>query len=244
MNHEHFKTVTVRVKVAEMEGIAMTGTGAVQQFTVMVDTSRAINDFVTSVAIHVADSQRMRTFAVCTLTGGCGCMKPTLLQFLSIKIPCTKVAMGIISAAEHSTRLLAVKICHAGEIALAAVTIAIAPAALHRAERHIACSGNLFTGKTVEHSKILRTFEYDTIAVSIVVGHFVITHQHRLSFAVDCSGSGLAYKLGSSVAVKVIYHKLGIVGAGTDILTEIYAPQLCTVKLIAIDIYIGGKCLE
>ena len=38
------------------------------------------------------------------------------------------------------------------------------------------------------------------------------------------AGCCLTYHLGLTILVKIIYHKLGVVGTSTDILTQIYSP--------------------
>ena len=93
MNHTYFQSFTVRVKVTEMKRIAMSRACAVEQITVMVDTSGAIDDFVTSITVNIADSQGVCAFTVSTLSLGSRRVKPTLLKLLAVN-PMRKDSYG------------------------------------------------------------------------------------------------------------------------------------------------------
>ena len=54
-------------------------------------------------------------------------------------------------------------------------------------------------------------------------------------YTIQGSWCCLAYHFCFAITVKVVHHKLGIVGTCSDIFTKIYTPKLCTIQLQTID---------
>lgn len=57
---------------------------------------------------------------------------------------------------------------------------------------------------------------------------------YDIAFAVYASVGCAHYYFGLTVIVQIVNHKLGVMGAGTDVLSEIDAPQLFAVQAVTI----------
>ena len=77
------------------------------------------------------------------------------------------------------------------------------------------------------------TFE-DAAGLVAVVGKGVAEHA---ALAVAGTVGGAAHHLGAAVTVEVVDHKLGVVGAGTDVTAQVNTPEQGTVKTQAVDKY-------
>ena len=100
---------------------------------------------------------------------------------------------------------------------------------------------NRLARKSTEHGEHLRTF-HDAphlVAIICLVIHrpdfFIggsLTHEPPLSIQASCRGFANQFSL--AVAIEIIDEKLGIVRTGTDVLTQIDAPELGAIQFVAI----------
>ena len=105
---------------------------------------------------------------------------------------------------------------------------------------------NRLARKSTEHGEHLRTFHDAPHLVTII--SLVI---HRLDFciggslthepplAIQTSSRGFANQFCLAIAIEIIDEKLGVVRTGTDVLTQIDAPELGTIQFIAIQDHIA-----
>ena len=100
---------------------------------------------------------------------------------------------------------------------------------------------NRLARKTTEYGKHLRTF-HDTphlVAIISLVIHrpdFSIggSLAHKTPLSIQASCRGLTNQFSLAVAIEIIDEKLGIVRTGTDVLTQIDAPELGAIQFVAI----------
>ena len=57
MYHEYFETLAIGIEVAKVKSVAVAETSTVEELAVVVDTCRAIYDFIETVAVYVTDSK-------------------------------------------------------------------------------------------------------------------------------------------------------------------------------------------
>ena len=105
---------------------------------------------------------------------------------------------------------------------------------------------NRLARKTTEHGEHLRTFHDASHLVAIIC---LVIHRpdfgiggsltHEPSLAIQTSCRGLANQFSLAVAIEIIDEKLGIVRTGTDVLTQIDAPELGTIQFVAIQDHIA-----
>ena len=64
---------------------------------------------------------------------------------------------------------------------------------------------------------------------------------YHAALAVGGAVGGLHHQLGTSVTVEVVDHKLGVVGAGADVVPKVDAPQAGAVQTVAVYVHVAGK---
>ena len=185
-------------------------------------------------------------------------MEPFRGDFAVFQLNRPKVGAGVVASRKYGARkgVGAVEISHAGKVALAAVAVVVTPETLLRiggrtaegagAVRVVKHRVDGFAGLTIESGQVFRTTQ-DMTARSAVVscvacvldGGHIAGLVHVGTCAVLAARGRLAHQLSLSVAVEVIHHILRVVGAGADVLTQIHAPQLLAVELVAVDIHVA-----
>ena len=282
--HIIFQARTVGIQVSKMLRIAMSQSGRIQQGSVMVDGSRTVCDFVTSVSVHIAHSQTVSTLGISRIltsmsllqylsigighlpvVGSQRSMEPFGLEFLSIEIYRPEIRAGIIATAHHGTRLLVgtLQESHASQVSLATVAIVCLVAPYRRIGREsvlqmlplfhlIACTeGSVglvpdgmhrLSGFAMEDRQQFRTGHNATSGIAIVGmvvdgADSVIRSRiaHKPAPGIYRTRRCLADHFCLAIAVEIIDQELGIVGTGTDILTQIDAPELGSVELVAVE---------
>ena len=105
---------------------------------------------------------------------------------------------------------------------------------------------NRLACKTTEHGEQFRTFHDAPHLVTIIC---LVIHRldfciggsltHKTPFSIQTSSRGLANQFCLAIAIEIIDEKLGVVRTGTDVLTQIDAPELGTIQFIAIQDHIA-----
>ena len=148
---KQFQTRTVRVKVGQMDCIAMTETYRIEHLSVVITCCRTPDNLILSVAVDISNrhvvvavgihrvaSQSRETRLSCiSLCGATGIhhlvlrlcvahVEPTRLQQTAVKVHRPDIGVGIIAATEDAGRVAvgSVEIGCGSQIALAAVAIA------------------------------------------------------------------------------------------------------------------------
>ena len=121
--HEHLQAGMLGVEIAQVQGVAVASACAVEQRAVVVYGSGAIDDLVKSVAVTVADGERVGTLAIEALLLGLALVQPFFGQLCAVKVDCPYVCVCVVAAAEDYRGIHAVEICHAGQITLGAVIV-------------------------------------------------------------------------------------------------------------------------
>ena len=255
----------------QMHGVAVTQAGVVVACAVVVHAHRAVGNLVASVAIDVGHAQVVVALSgVFGPPGLCGVKHPALLQLLAVPVPCGQHAARVVSATHHHRGVNAVEIGHAGQIALRAVGIVVAPGSELALSGHVVHGGEGFARPAFKHGEVFRTALDEAaassllvlaealrgVAVGVVVCLAVVAHPHAIvgfsiadhaSRAVHSAVGGLHHQLGPAVAIEVVGHHLGVVGAAAYVAAHGDAPEavlpvltLLAVQAVGVDIGLVG----
>ncbi len=209
----------------------------------MIDRHSAVDYLIAAVAVDIAHAEIMvALIGVFYILLAVGQEFPTLHQSVIYHIignERSRAAVIVITAAHNNARIHTVKISHAGQETVNAVTPAVAPFAYIAARLLIigriyrrACS-------TVKYSQIFRPFKDKSILVAII-GILVAYH---VAYAVNRTIGSFADNLRLTIVVEVVGHHLRVVRTGTDVYTQIYPPQLSPVQLIRIQQHLARIAL-
>ena len=167
------------------------------------------------------------------------CVKaPFLNKFAVYKIVCCNNCSAacftlrtcVITSCKNHAWSCAVKICNGGKVSFGTVSECIAPRAYipFLTACGFACDLRVIVNcinyravLTLEYCKIKRTCKVFTVAYNGIV--FVCVTDNR-AVTCDCAVSRTASNFGFTVTVIVVYHKLRIVCACTNVRSHIYTP--------------------
>ncbi len=222
------------VEIRHVEGVAVAPAGGVETGAVVVDDHGAIDDLVAAVVVHVGDGEGMVALAgegAVGLGAGGAVEEPAFDELAVDDVVGGEGGAGVVAARHDQARAGAVEVGDAGEEAVGAVAVAVAPDVLEFVagglERIGRVAGGLVgngvergAGEAVEEGEKLGSAE-DVAALVDVVGGGVADDFAR---AVDGAVGGFAGELGAAVSVEVIDHELGVVGAGADVFSQVDLP--------------------
>ena len=194
--------------------------------------------------------------------------EPAWDEMLSVETDGPDEGITIIASAENAAgrSVGPVDIAHAGQVAVAAVVavgVGLADGPVEGACCLAQCRGSIavgvvgdgvdgLAGLSVEHRQVFMSAVHASAAgnprlgvVGSLDGGVVGGLVDIIALAVFRTGGCLAHHLGLAVAVEVIDHILCIVGTGTDVLPQVYAPEqlrraiasgtVAPVHLVAVD---------
>ena len=238
----------------------------------MVYGGRAIDDFIETVAIHIALAQAVRALAFIAS----GRLKnlpvfpfgardrrrvevPPLGQLAIPPVQRPERRSPVVAAAGDHARPLPVEIGNAGQEAVDEIVVAVI------SPTQVACwRGNALDGAKDAFSASIRlVVDGHQLRPSLATENGVVLWP-RNDFALRHGGGArvvdgvvssggragleeivrsvlgargrLAGYLGHAVAIEVVHHELRVVGAGTDVRTEIDSPHPRTVELVPIEV--------
>ena len=187
-------------------------------------------------------------------------MQPACLQLLTVEVNSPDIGIGIVATTEDAawTLVRTSQIGSGSQIALTTVTI-VALVVLTATVIPVKCACSLtqfclgitvrpvgngmdsLTSLTLEDGQIFMTAIDATGTATPVLGiagslDFLVGGSliHIIAFTVFRAGSRLTHQLGFAVAVVIIDLKLCVVRTGTDIHTQINAPEFGAIEFIAI----------
>jgi hypothetical protein len=245
VRHIVFKSRTVWVYVAKMNGITMSELCGIERRTVIVEGCRTEHNLVTSVTINITHGYTMCTLSVESFARSLALVEPFVDDVLAVKLHSPCVSLGVVATEEDGTWSLVetIKMCHTGKETVATVALkrrTVAPASTVVFRFTSNCEGTVrvivnrmdsMAVKTREYGKELWTIENTSVSKSVsdlivCLADILVRSSlaHKLSLAVLRARSRLADKLSLAVAVKVVEKELGIVSTGTDVRTEVDAP--------------------
>ena len=261
----HLQAVVEREEAGHMHGIAVTEARGVESLAVVVHSHRTVGNLVAAIAVHISHAQVVIALSGISPAHLIRVEDPSLLQFAAIEVPCRQHCASVVAAAHHHRRTDTVQIGHAGQVAFAAIGIVVAPILQFAPFGYIVNCVDGAPRRALEDSQIFGAFE-DESAASRPPGHigpsgtselltriavgmiFVVVQLAHMvgrgvandrTLAVDGSVARLAHQFGTSVAVEVVHHELGVVGARTDVPAEVDSPKTLAACRLAIGQLIG-----
>nr|GEU28687.1 hypothetical protein [Tanacetum cinerariifolium] len=272
---EFFQSRAGGIEVAHGHRIAMLEAGTPQALAVVVDRHGAVDDFILAVAIDVGHAQLVVALAAELFVARRAAVEgPPPGQFAVAPVPGGQRGAPVVAARHDDAGALAVQISGAGQEAVGAVAVTIAPGVLElRGSRCIgigmACrpvrfAGQRAAGAAVEDGEKLGAFQDTALqwrhhgAVGQYLAAGAVGRRHfaalfapvgmgvaqYLAGAVDGAVAGAHGQLGDAVAVVVVHLELRVVGAGADVFSEIDAPQALAVQRVGIEVHRSGVAVE
>jgi len=198
----------------------------------MIHNHRAVDDLIFPVIVDISDAQTMVSLpCIAFVTGLVAVKRPQLSQLAVPEVVSGKHRSCVIAARHNKARPFTVQIGDACQKPVHAVAVSVSPV-LKPAPRRIVIHGCQFPSRfPVKNRQIFRPVQNSSIFIS-VIGSLIADHP---SGSVNRSVSRLHGDFRFSVAVKIIDHQLGIMGARADVFPEMNPPHECPVKLIGID---------
>jgi hypothetical protein len=237
VDHEDLQAFARGVELADVQRVAMTEAGAVEQLAAAGDGGGAVHDVLLPVAVDIGDREPVRALAEGRLAAGFRAVEhPALAELAAAPVPGGDHRPRVIAAREHAAGQLTVDSAAqpggAGQEAVDAVAVAVAPGlALAAALGHIGLAGQQRARAAVEDRDELRTGEHMAALVA-VLGHRVAEHPaatvHRAVGRAD-------HQLGAAIAVEVFRHEGRVVRARADVGPQVDAPELAAVEPVGVD---------
>ena len=240
VNRPNFQARVIRVKIADIGGIAITKPSRVTEGSVVIQGSRPIHNLIEAVAIQVTDNDIEVALAKEPLARCFRLVEPALLQVLAVKVISHHIGRRIVTAGNNQARMNAIEISRRRQEPVAAVTVGIAPVETQRiigakisdiARREIVNRRYFRAIATPEHRQVFRTCNNHPRRIAVILGRI----PNDLALAINGSVSGLHDNFGLAVTVVVIHLERRVVRPRADVPAEAYAPKLFTVELIGIE---------
>ena len=240
MNRPNFQARVIRVKIADIGGIAITKPSRVTEGSVVIQGSRPIHNLIEAVAIQVTDNDIEVALAKEPLARCFRLVEPALLQVLTVKVISHHIGRRIVTAGNNQARMNAIEISRRRQEPVAAVTVGIAPVKAQGiigakisdiARREIVNRRYFRAIATPEHRQVFRTCNNHPRRIAVILGRI----PDDLALAINGSVSGLHDNFGLAVTVVVIHLERRVVRTRTDVPAEAYAPKLFTVELIGVE---------
>jgi len=122
----------------------------------MVNGTRAIHNFITTISIHIAHAQIVVSLTrVVTPFGLIAVEHPSLLKLFTIPVECSQHRSGVVSSAHYNTGMNTIQVSHTSQITIASVGMIITPTHQIASFRNIVCGIKRLASRPTEHSKIL-----------------------------------------------------------------------------------------
>ena len=236
----YLKSLAVGDKVTDVHSVTVQVSRCPEELSVIVDAACSREYLLLTVIVTVGCHYIM----VAAAPAGSGLVVsgieyPPFHQFLVPDVYCGPCKSGIVSSAVYGRGVDSVKIGDTAVHAVNAVAVVVAPVA------HLASGYGKIYGiqrcacLSVKESHILWTAEDISLSVAVILAAVA----YDLSPAVGGPVSGLCDELSLSVAVKVRNAHLCIVLTRSDILSQVYAPELFSLKCVAVNENIVGLSL-
>ena len=218
-----------------MHSVSMPHTGRIQSFSIMINGTRTIHYFITSVTVHIAYTKIMVTLLGIVFTPRIIAVEhPVLFQVLAIPIECRQHSAGIISAAHHHTGMYSIQISHTSQETVTAVGTIVSPVGQLTTSRNIINCFHRFSCQSVEYGQVFVTSQ-DTslvtrcipVGISVCDTRFTVISlgiTYYLSFSILCSIRSLHDYFCFTISIQIKHHKLGIVCSGADIMPQVNTP--------------------
>nr|GEU28583.1 indole-3-acetaldehyde oxidase [Tanacetum cinerariifolium] len=235
VHHVDLLAAAVGVEFAEVQRVAVTEAGGVQQLAVAADGGRAVHDVVLAVAIGVAGGKPVRALAARGAARHVGVEHPAAGEVAVAPVPGRDHGARVVPARKHGAGACTVEVRHAAQEAVYPVAVVVAPAG-HRAARGQVVDG--FHGGArlaVEHGQELGAGQHVAGAVAVVGAG----RADGRALAVHRAVGRLGHHLGQAVAVEIVRQERGVVGARADVLAEVDAPQARAVEFVGVQIRVA-----
>ena len=234
----------------------MAEAGVIQSRSVVVDSHGAVCNLVASVTIDISYTQVVVALPGITVPLRLvGVEHPVLFEFLTVPVPGSDDATGIVAAAEDGRCMLAVQIAHGSQHTVRAVGIVVAPVLGSATLWHVRFGIHRFASQSVKNGDIIRPGQ-DTAChgppflvifapfllrtgcralLASLVTVVSLSVAYDVSLAVSCSVGSANDELCPPVTVQVIDDERHIVGSAADVDTHVDAPEQRTVQPIAVE---------
>jgi len=239
-----FEAFAVRIKIAHMHGVAVPQVGIVQTFTIVVDGTGSVNDFVFSVAVHIGHAQVVVALTgIAAVTRSIRIKNPALRQIGTVKVVSRQHRAGVIPPGHDQTGTPTVEIGHGGQKTVYPVAVTVSPGIDTAPGRMVRHRGQFSSGSSVKNRQVFGACKYVASAVA-VIGTVVCCGGRPLAQvvpqAVFGAGSRFTGNFGNTVAVQVVHHKLGIMRSGPYVDTQVDAPEFVAVQSVSVQVNIAG----
>ena len=127
VNRPNFQASVVRIKIANIGGVAVTKPGRVTDGSIAIQGRGTIDNFIFTIAIQVTDNDIEVALAKEPLARCFRLVEPALLQVLAVKVISHHIGRRIVTAGNNQARVNAVEVSRRRQEPVAAVTVGIAP---------------------------------------------------------------------------------------------------------------------
>ena len=150
MNAEDFQPRSIGIHVGNVQRVAVAEAGGVEPLAVAANATGAVDDVVAAVAIDVGDAEAVIALTAIVAIAGRAVVaveRPAPGQFAVAPVPGDEHGTRVVAAAHDEARPLAVEIRDAGQEAIDAVAVRVAPVADLAARRHVIGRGQRRAGR-------------------------------------------------------------------------------------------------
>ena len=117
-----------RVELSQVKCVAMSHAGRIKSFTVVVDGTRTVDDFIASVSVYISYTQVVVALSRIVFPFGLVTIEePALVQLLPVPVEGGERSTCIISPAHDYTGMHSVQVSDASQITVASVGTRVSP---------------------------------------------------------------------------------------------------------------------
>ena len=154
-----------------MHSVSMPHTIRIQSFSIMINGTRTIHYFITSVTVHIAYTKIMVTLPGIVFTPGLLLSAPSVVSS-SYPVECRQHSAGIISAAHHHTGMYSIQISHTNRKRSLRFGTIVSPVGQLTTSRNIINCFHRFSCQSVEYGQVFVTSQDTSLVTRCIPWEF------------------------------------------------------------------------